>query len=162
MVPFCWTLITANRTTPRGLTKQMCELNVSLCSLIFFLNDVKIFSPFLCKLCVVYISALCVHGWSSIIGPLKSWYCLPQTSVGIEYFRTPKASLHYRHCMHCFAIVSTIHLSIILAKQPPTLWPALSSPENQLVSFICKHEARFMWVRLSGLEIGWSQSLKNT
>lgn len=128
----------------------------------FFLNYIKIFLPFLCRLCVVYISALCMHRLTSTTGLLKSCYHLLKIPAGIEYFRPPKACFHHRHWMHFFAIVSVVHLSITLADQPPALWSVLSSSENQLVSFTCKLEAKFMWVQLSGLEIIWSRNLKNT
>ena len=128
----------------------------------FFLNYRKIFLPFLCRLCVVYIFVLCMRRLTGTTGPLKSWYRLPKPSPGIEYFKPPKSCFHHRRCMHFFAAVSVIHLSITLADQPPALWSVLSSSGNQLVSFTCTLEARFMWVHLSGLEIIWSRRLKNT
>lgn len=124
--------------------------------IIFFLS-------FLCRLCVMHVSALCMHRLSNTTGPLKSWYHLPKTSAGTELFRPPKACFPHDRCMHFFATVPVIHhLSLNLANQPPALWSVLSSLENQLVSFTCKLEARFMWAQLSGLEIIWSQSLKNS
>lgn len=143
--------------TPHGFTKHWIEFApvYIFCSL----NCIKIFLNFLCKVCVVYISVLYMHRLSITTGHLKSWDYLPKTSAGIEYVRPPKACFRHRHCTHFFAVVSVIHQSITLAKQPLALW---SSFENHLVSFTCKFEDRFMWVQLSGLETIWSQSRKHT
>lgn len=162
MVPCCWTLIAENRIMPRGFTKRMCESDVPHYTSGFFLNRTKSFLPVLYRLCVVYISALCMHRLTSSTGLLKSWYRLPKTSAGLEYFRPPKACFHHRHCMHVFATVSAVHLSVTLADHPPALWSVRSSSKNQSVAFNCKLEAKFMWVQLPDFEIIWSWSLKNT
>lgn len=61
VVPFCWTFITENRITSRGFTKKTGELNVPLYMSIFFLNYIKIWLPFWCRLCVEYMCCVCIN-----------------------------------------------------------------------------------------------------